>query len=188
MGTAAIVLRQVGFSTWQCGKNTIKVVAYSVQPLQDQTLLFLNAPVLQNCRLKLVAEEDSEELRDPAQAGMLSDVCNVFNSTLAGVIEDAPQLSTQEVCDLIDLGNSPGGQGQHWVLDPIDGTRGFEAARQYSVCLGMIQDGKPVLGVCTYCPGQLDGCNCLLHYCTCVLARLPHYALQQVDSVGAFRC
>eukprot|EP00892_Ulva_mutabilis_P010106 jgi/Ulvmu1/7468/UM037_0011.1 len=98
-------------------------------------------------RLKLVAEEDSAELRDPAQAGMLSDVCKVFNTTLAQVVTDAPLMSTGEVCELIDLGDSEGGPGQHWVLDPIDGTRGFEAARQYSVCLGMIQDGEPVLGV-----------------------------------------
>lgn len=101
------------------------------------------------CRLKLVAEEDSAELRDPAQSGMLQDVCDVFNTTLADALTDAPQMSTQEVCDLIDLGDSQGGPGQHWVLDPIDGTRGFEAARQYSVCLGMIQDGEPVLGVRT---------------------------------------
>ena len=43
---------------------------------------------------------------------------------------------------LIDLGDSPGGsQGRHWVLDPIDGTRGFVGQRQYAVCLGMLQDG-----------------------------------------------
>eukprot|EP00976_Prorocentrum_cordatum_P077080 1182546-Prorocentrum_minimum.AAC.8 len=42
-----------------------------------------------------------------------------------------------------DLGNSPGGaEGRHWVLDPIDGTRGFVGGRQYAVCLGMIQDGE----------------------------------------------
>ena len=44
---------------------------------------------------------------------------------------------------LIDLGDSPGGsQGRHWVLDPIDGTRGFVGLRQYAVCLGMLQDGQ----------------------------------------------
>ena len=47
-----------------------------------------------------------------------------------------------------DLGGSPGGKsGQHWVLDPIDGTRGFVGMRQYSVCLGMLQDGEVELGV-----------------------------------------
>ena len=42
-----------------------------------------------------------------------------------------------------DLGASPGGpDGSHWVLDPIDGTKGFVGMRQYAVCLGLLQDGK----------------------------------------------
>lgn len=45
--------------------------------------------------------------------------------------------------DLIDQGASEGGAaGRHWVLDPIDGTRGFVGLRQYAICLGMLQDGK----------------------------------------------
>lgn len=33
-------------------------------------------------------------------------------------------------------------QGQHWVLDPIDGTRGFVGMRQYAVCLGLLDGGQ----------------------------------------------
>lgn len=45
--------------------------------------------------------------------------------------------------ELIDTGGSEGGAaGQHWVLDPIDGTRGFVGLRQYAICLGMLQEGK----------------------------------------------
>ena len=33
-------------------------------------------------------------------------------------------------------------QGRHWVLDPIDGTRGFVGLRQYAVCLGLLDQGK----------------------------------------------
>lgn len=52
-------------------------------------------------------------------------------------------LSEQELLGLIDLGDSEGGSsGRHWVLDPIDGTRGFVGLRQYAVCLGLLQDGK----------------------------------------------
>jgi 3'-phosphoadenosine 5'-phosphosulfate (PAPS) 3'-phosphatase len=47
-----------------------------------------------------------------------------------------------------DLGGAAGGaEGRHWVLDPIDGTRGFVGQRQYAVCLGMLQQGEVVLGV-----------------------------------------
>ncbi len=45
--------------------------------------------------------------------------------------------------ELIDTGGSEGGPGgRHWVLDPIDGTRGFVGLRQYAICLGMLQDGE----------------------------------------------
>ena len=33
-------------------------------------------------------------------------------------------------------------QGRHWVLDPIDGTRGFVGMRQYAVCLGLLDAGQ----------------------------------------------
>lgn len=47
-----------------------------------------------------------------------------------------------------DMGASPGGPtGEHWVLDPIDGTRGFVSMRQYAVCLGLLQEGEVVVGV-----------------------------------------
>ena len=35
----------------------------------------------------------------------------------------------------------------YWVLDPIDGTKGFMNGRQYTVALGLVCDGVPVLGV-----------------------------------------
>ncbi len=51
--------------------------------------------------------------------------------------------SATKVLELVDLGGSPGGpSGRHWVLDPIDGTRGFVGLRQYAICLGMLQDGE----------------------------------------------
>lgn len=34
-----------------------------------------------------------------------------------------------------------------WALDPIDGTKGFLRGGQYAVCLALLEDGKPVLGV-----------------------------------------
>lgn len=34
-----------------------------------------------------------------------------------------------------------------WALDPIDGTKGFLRGGQYAVCLALLEDGEPVLGV-----------------------------------------
>lgn len=67
--------------------------------------------------------------------------------------------SAYAVCVLFvaELGQSQGGPaGRHWVLDPIDGTRGFVGMRQYAVCLGMLQDGEVALGVLG-CPNLPQG-------------------------------
>ena len=48
----------------------------------------------------------------------------------------------------IDRGNHGGGsRGRFWTLDPIDGTRGFLAKRQYAIALALIEDGEAVLGI-----------------------------------------
>lgn len=41
------------------------------------------------------------------------------------------------------------------TLDPVDGTKGFLRNDQYAVALGLVQDGRVVLGVL--------GCPCLPH-------------------------
>ncbi len=68
--------------------------------------------------------------------------------------------------ELIDTGGSEGGgAGRHWVLDPIDGTRGFVGLRQYAICLGMIQDGQvgrsPTMFLECPRPSKLEGIGML---------------------------
>lgn len=42
----------------------------------------------------------------------------------------------------------PGGSGRTWVIDPIDGTNNFITGLGcWAVCIGLIEDGMPVLGV-----------------------------------------
>ncbi|KAJ3693332.1 hypothetical protein LUZ60_008812 [Juncus effusus] len=58
------------------------------------------------------------------------------------------KLSKEEVISAIDNGKSEGGSsGRHWVLDPIDGTKGFVRGDQYAIALGLLDEGKVVLGV-----------------------------------------
>ncbi|RMZ57364.1 hypothetical protein APUTEX25_004198 [Auxenochlorella protothecoides] len=91
--------------------------------------------------LSLIAEEDADDL---SGAAMLDRITALVNETL-GL---ARQLAPAQVADLIDAGGSPGGRtGRHWVLDPIDGTRGFVGRRQYAVCLGLIEGEEVTLGV-----------------------------------------
>lgn len=104
----------------------------------------------------MVAEEDSADLRDPAKNGpaMTRRITQLVNEVLKDeklVLDgddEKPPLSPDEVLALIDLGNSLGGsEGRHWVLDPIDGTRGFVGRRQYAVCLALLDEGQLAVGV-----------------------------------------
>ena len=86
----------------------------------------------------IVAEEDSQELRKNPQ--LMPRVTRYVNSFTEG------SLSTQAVCDLIDLG---GGEAEKrfWTLDPIDGTKGFLQGDPYAIALALIVDGEVKLGV-----------------------------------------
>lgn len=56
----------------------------------------------------------------------LESITKLVKDTLASEesYADSP-LSTEDVLNAIDSGKSEGGcSGYHWVLDPIDGTRG----------------------------------------------------------------
>ena len=66
-----------------------------------------------------------------------------------------------DVLALIDRGGSQGGpEGFHWVLDPIDGTRGFVGMRQYAVCLGLLHKGE-VRACLVHVPPNAECCTCL---------------------------
>ncbi len=88
-----------------------------------------------------VGEEDAGELRDPANAPLLS-------SIIEQVQKVDPSLERNRILDSIDRGCHTGGpSGRFWTLDPIDGTKGFLRGDQYAVALALIIDGEVVLGV-----------------------------------------
>jgi 3'(2'), 5'-bisphosphate nucleotidase len=100
---------------------------------------------------EIVGEEDADDLRkndslrdlvwDLVQAAKLED--NSAESKIGGPIQSADAMLSA-----IDQGNSEGGRkGRIWALDPIDGTKGFLRGGQYAVCLGLLVDGVPTLGV-----------------------------------------
>ncbi|MEM6854965.1 MAG: 3'(2'),5'-bisphosphate nucleotidase [Planctomycetota bacterium] len=105
----------------------------------------------------VAGEEDSKELREDEAAELRAKVAQH-----AG-------MSEADALDAIDHGGfdpAPGNQGgvdpavsvsggTYWTLDPIDGTKGFLRGEQYAIALGLIENGKVVLGVLG-CP-NLDG-------------------------------
>ena len=59
-----------------------------------------------------------------------------------------PGRTPDEILRTINRGNhGAGGNGRFWTLDPIDGTRGFLAKRQYAIALALVENGEVVLGI-----------------------------------------
>ncbi len=92
----------------------------------------------------LVAEEAADALRRPDAAAVRAQV--------VALVRDAVGLDADAALAAIDRGAHPGGRdGRFWVLDPIDGTKGFLRGEQYAVALALVEGGVPVVGVLA-CP------------------------------------
>ncbi|KAM0940583.1 putative 3'(2'),5'-bisphosphate nucleotidase [Dioscorea sansibarensis] len=100
----------------------------------------------------LVAEEDSGDLRKDGGQDTLKRITKLVNDTLSMDGTYNITVSEVDVLSAIDSGKSEGGSsGRHWVLDPIDGTKGFLRGDQYAIALALLDEGKVVLGVLA-CP------------------------------------
>lgn len=86
----------------------------------------------------IVGEEDSAVLRLPENETLLQ---SVYAFVTARGVEATPE----EVCDWIDRGNGDP-EGRYWVLDPIDGTKGFLRGEQYAVALALVENGTVIWG------------------------------------------
>ncbi|CAI6319071.1 unnamed protein product [Periconia digitata] len=100
---------------------------------------------------EVVGEEDADDLRKDSSLREL-----VWELVQAAKLEDSaaedkiggPIASSDAMLDALDKGNSAGGRkGRIWALDPIDGTKGFLRGGQYAVCLALMVDGVPTVGV-----------------------------------------
>lgn len=88
--------------------------------------------------IPIMGEEDADDLH--ANPEMLKRISAIVNNEVS--------MTETEVAEFIDLGNYPGGaEGVFWTLDPIDGTKGFLRGDQYAIALGLIIDGKVMMGL-----------------------------------------
>ncbi|TFL05783.1 hypothetical protein BDV98DRAFT_589371 [Pterulicium gracile] len=106
----------------------------------------------------VVGEEDAADLREESGRGMRERIIELANEAIVSPLKDGDdpawgvgpgaEQDAASLLDAIDRGNHEGGKtGRMWTLDPIDGTKGFLRGEQYAVCLSLIVDAKPVLGV-----------------------------------------
>jgi 3'(2'), 5'-bisphosphate nucleotidase len=86
----------------------------------------------------LLAEEDSTALAHAPE---------ISARVLAEARLHIRELTRSEMVGALDRGNYVGGEGRFWVLDPIDGTKGFLRGDQYAVALALVAGGRAVIGV-----------------------------------------
>jgi 3'(2'), 5'-bisphosphate nucleotidase len=82
---------------------------------------------------RIVAEEDSAALLQEQNAAQLEAVTRF-------VSDQAGESASDTVCGWIDRGSAEA-RGRYWVLDPIDGTKGFLRNDQYAIALALISEG-----------------------------------------------
>ena len=100
--------------------------------------------------IPLVGEEDAQLLRE--NEDLRKKVCDI-------VVQVMPDKNEYEILQAIDRGTHEGGpEGTFWVLDPIDGTKGFLRKQQYAIALGLVENGTVTLGVlgCPNLPRNLS--------------------------------
>lgn len=141
--TAAIVCRKVQANLVSADtlekkdKSPVTVADFASQAVICRALqaAFPNIPV--------VGEEDSKELRSDESAGLRASVAQHV-----GMVIDA-DAGEDDVLGWIDHGGwTPDATtDRYWTLDPIDGTKGFLRGEQYAIALGLIENGRVVLGI-----------------------------------------
>jgi 3'(2'), 5'-bisphosphate nucleotidase len=98
----------------------------------------------------LLAEEDSDAL---------SPATDISEKVLEQVVRHIPEMTLQTMVDALDRGGHEGDSDRYWVLDPIDGTKGFLRGDQYAVALALVVDGRVEVGVlgCPNLPATEQG-------------------------------
>lgn len=120
-------------------ESPVTVADFAAQAIVARRLADALGPV------RLVAEETSAFLRDPAHAPALG-------AALEALRPVWPDATPDALLSAIDLGSPARGAqppvdaSAFFTLDPIDGTKGFLRRRQYSICLALIERGTATLG------------------------------------------
>mmetsp|Transcript_29204 Transcript_29204/g.53795 ORF Transcript_29204/g.53795 Transcript_29204/m.53795 type:complete len:401 (-) Transcript_29204:28-1230(-) len=132
--------------------SPVTVADYAVQCL---VTCYLSQATGAGASLRLVAEEDANLLEEGQKKAEIREVASLLNEYFPFQDFDADSCKEFTVADVLMLlrrGCDPGGhEGSVWVLDPIDGTKGFIRGAQYAIGLGLLENGKPVLGAMA-CP------------------------------------
>lgn len=87
----------------------------------------------------LVGEESADLLRKPGNERLIERISEYL-------ADMDPEAGSDDVLHWIDRGQGKPAQ-RFWVVDPIDGTKGFLRDAQYAVALALVEDRQVRLGV-----------------------------------------
>eukprot|EP00753_Platysulcus_tardus_P019762 PLAT7513.1.p1 GENE.PLAT7513.1~~PLAT7513.1.p1 ORF type:complete len:362 (-),score=151.36 PLAT7513.1:20-1060(-) len=122
--------------------SPVTVADFSVQAL----ITHLLQRALPDEEWRLLAEEDADALRGEKGTATRRAVFDAVNQELRMGGEEA--LADEEaLLELLAAGGDEGGAGTFWVLDPIDGTKGYIRGDQYAVALARFVDGELTMGL-----------------------------------------
>ena len=65
-------------------------------------------------------------------------------------------VTQKQIVAWLDQGTDKTGSDRTWIIDPIDGTKGFVAMRHYAIGVGIVEKGQPA-GAIIAAPGYGDG-------------------------------
>jgi 3'(2'), 5'-bisphosphate nucleotidase len=125
-------------------RTPVTVADFGSQALVCRTLrdAFPGDPIL--------AEEDAGALRHNE---------DVLRRVVSRVQAVRPEAGAEATCAWIDAGSAETpSEDRCWVLDPIDGTKGFVRGDQYAIALALLEDGVPQVAAlcCPNLPMELD--------------------------------
>ncbi len=117
-------------------RSPVTVADYAVQAI---VALVLADHLPEGDRL-LIGEEDAAALRGDDQAAIRGAVVEAVRAWRG-------TMSEEEILDAIDACDHEGSGSGYWVLDPVDGTKGFLRGQHYAIALGRVEEGEVVAGV-----------------------------------------
>ena len=88
--------------------------------------------------VNVVGEESTAIFRTREDTGQ----GNALRETVHALVRSVrPTITATAIDDAIDSGSGDGLASSQWIIDPIDGTRGYLKGQQYCVCLAKVVNG-----------------------------------------------
>ncbi|MEE2785729.1 MAG: inositol monophosphatase family protein, partial [Myxococcota bacterium] len=122
-----------GGSTTKADRSPVTKVDLAVQIVVAHLLRTLSPTIA------VLGEEDAEPLKGPGGLALKADV-------MALVQRVDPQLSENQAMGYLEESTAATSSEQSWILDPIDGTKGFLRGDQYAIALAFCDRGIVTAG------------------------------------------